>query len=348
MTWEISITEWLIERERCMRNIILKILLDNSGQFISGEEISNSLGVTRAAVWKYIKLLESEGYNIESVTGKGYRLQGVPDILDQVVITHGLNTKVLGQKMEIYESLSSTNARAKELALAEAAEGTIVLADEQLKGRGRLGRTWISPPGMGIWMSIILRPSLLPPQQVPRITVMTAVAVVRALNRVTGSETEIKWPNDIVYSGKKLCGILTEIHAEPEMIHYAVVGIGININLSKGDIPEDIKQTATSLKIEKGKNYNRGEIVRVVLEEIENIYFDNLCGNNFKPILEEYHHHSVILGKKVYVTGTGSKFFMGYANGFGEDGSLLLGLDDGRIIEVLAGDVSVRGLDGYV
>ncbi|MFO7154353.1 MAG: biotin--[acetyl-CoA-carboxylase] ligase [Caldicoprobacter oshimai] len=329
-----------------MRDAVLSMLLDNLGNFVSGEDISRQLGITRAAVWKYIRLLQSEGYLIESSTKKGYCLRQVPDILDEVLLTRGLNTSILGRNVEIHSSIGSTNARAKELALSGAREGTVVIADEQVQGRGRLGRSWVSPPGKGIWMSVILRPRLSS-QQVPRITIMTAVAVANALKRSAQIDVGIKWPNDVVCGGKKLCGILTEVHAEPEVIHYAVVGIGLNVNLSFEDLPEDIRDIATSLRIEKGKEFNRADIIKSILQEMEKGYLQGLRDDGFAGLLKEYERRSVILGKRIRVIGVDGQF-SGYAQGFGLDGSLMLRLDDGRVERILAGDVSLRGENGYV
>lgn len=329
-----------------MRDVVLNILLDNLGHFVSGEDISRQLGITRAAVWKYIKLLQSQGYPIESSTKKGYCLRQVPDILDDALLLRGLDTSVFGRKMEIHSSIGSTNARAKELALNGAPEGTVVIADEQVQGRGRLGRSWISPPGKGIWMSVVLRPRLFP-QQASRITIMTAVAVANALKRSAQIEVGIKWPNDIVCGGKKLCGILNEVHAEPQVIHYAVVGIGLNVNFSQEDLPDGIKDLATSLKIEKDKEFCRVDIIRAILQEMEKSYLQRLNNDRFTELLKEYEAHSVILGKRVRVIGIDSEL-SGYAEGFGEDGSLILRLDDGRLETILAGDVSIRGESSYV
>ena len=280
-----------------MRDAILAILLNNTDRFVSGQDMSRSLGITRAAVWKYIKLFENEGYVIESSTKKGYRLKLIPDIMDRVVLTNGLKTSIIGRNMECYQNLASTNARAKEMALADAPEGTVIIAEEQSRGRGRLGRNWVSPAGKGVWMSVILKPRLSP-EKAPRITIMTAVALVRALKQAAELETGIKWPNDIVCNGKKLCGILTEIHAQPDIINYAVVGIGINVNLSVRDFPEDIRNIATSIKIEKGREFRRSDILQAVLENMEDMYLNYFDDDNFERLLQEYRDYSVVLGKK--------------------------------------------------
>ena len=275
-----------------MRDAILAILLNNTDRFVSGQDMSRSLGITRAAVWKYIKLFENEGYVIERPQ-KGYRLKLIPDIMDRVVLTNGLKTSIIGRNMECYQNLASTNARAKEMALADAPEGTVIIAEEQSRGRGRLGRNWVSPAGKGVWMSVILKPRLSP-EKAPRITIMTAVALVRALKQAAELETGIKWPNDIVCNGKKLCGILTEIHAQPDIINYAVVGIGINVNLSVRDFPEDIRNIATSIKIEKGREFRRSDILQAVLENMEDMYLNYFDDDNFERLLQEYRDYSVV------------------------------------------------------
>lgn len=299
-----------------MRDAILAILLNNTDRFVSGQDMSRSLGITRAAVWKYIKLFENEGYVIESSTKKGYRLKLIPDIMDRVVLTNGLKTSIIGRNMECYQNLASTNARAKEMALADAPEGTVIIAEEQSRGRGRLGRNWVSPAGKGVWMSVILKPRLSP-EKAPRITIMTAVALVRALKQAAELETGIKWPNDIVCNGKKLCGILTEIHAQPDIINYAVVGIGINVNLSVRDFPEDIRNIATSIKIEKGREFRRSDILQAVLENMEDMYLNYFDDDNFERLLQEYRDYSVVLGKKISVAGPTGEF-SGKALDFGK------------------------------
>ncbi|MGI6189605.1 MAG: biotin--[acetyl-CoA-carboxylase] ligase [Clostridiales bacterium] len=329
-----------------MRDAILAILLNNTDRFVSGQDMSRSLGITRAAVWKYIKLFENEGYVIESSTKKGYRLKLIPDIMDRVVLTNGLKTSIIGRNMECYQNLASTNARAKEMALADAPEGTVIIAEEQSRGRGRLGRNWVSPAGKGVWMSVILKPRLSP-EKAPRITIMTAVALVRALKQAAELETGIKWPNDIVCNGKKLCGILTEIHAQPDIINYAVVGIGINVNLSVRDFPEDIRNIATSIKIEKGREFRRSDILQAVLENMEDMYLNYFDDDNFERLLQEYRDYSVVLGKKISVAGPTGEF-SGKALDFGEDGSLLIQGDGGKVEKLWAGDVSIRGEKGYV
>ena len=329
-----------------MRDKILEILMNNSNDFLSGEVISTQLGITRAAVWKHIKSLQGEGFEIESKSRLGYRLMAIPESLDQVTLREAIKTKVMGKNLEVHQTIDSTNNRARDLALEGADEGTLVISETQSMGRGRLGRDWISPKGKGIWMSLILKPDL-PPDQAPRITAIVAVALRKALNKATGLDVGIKWPNDIIINAKKVCGILTEIQADIDRIHYLVVGIGINVNMLADDFPPEIASTATSLRIAMNAWLDRRWIIALVMEEIEDTYLKYTKNKDFRRLLDQYREYSVTLNKSVRVIGRDMNF-EGFALDFDTDGSLLVKREDGSITKVLSGDVSVRGEDGYV
>lgn len=329
-----------------MRDKILKILIDNGNDFISGERISTSLGITRAAVWKHIKTLQEEGFDIESKSRLGYKLIGIPDALDRVTLIESIKTKVMGRNIEVYDEIGSTNNRARELAIEDVTEGTLIIAESQLEGRGRLGRSWVSPKGKNICMSFILRPDI-PPKEASRMTTIIAVGIRRALKKATGLNIGIKWPNDIIIGGKKICGILTEMHGDIDRIHYIIVGIGINVNMTKDDFPPDIELTATSLRIAMNQTIDRRKIIALIMEEIEEVYFQYIRDHNFNQILDECRKHSVTLNKRVRVIGRDSNF-NGLAVDFDGDGSLLVKRDDGSITRVMSGDVSVRGEKGYI
>lgn len=329
-----------------MRNKVLKALLDNKGSFISGETISSSMGITRAAIWKHIKSLQHEGFIIETKPRLGYRLVRIPDILDRTALLESIDTIIMGRNLEIYDIIDSTNNRARELALADAPEGTLIVAETQLKGRGRLGRSWISPKGKGIWMSLVLRPDI-PPDKAPGITTLVAVAIRRVLNQLTGLDIGIKWPNDIIVNGRKVCGILTEMHGDMDKIYYIVVGIGINANLEESDFPAELTKTATSLYISTGQTVDRRSVIVQIMKEIENIYYQYIKYGNFEAILDECRRYSVTLNKPVIVIGRDEEF-EGFAINFDTDGSLLVKKQDGTITKVISGDVSVRGREGYV
>lgn len=329
-----------------MRDKILKVLVDNRDEFLSGEAISSYLGITRSAVWKHIKSLQQDGFEIESRPGLGYRLLALPEELDLISLNEIMKTQIMGKSIELHQVIDSTNNRARELALEGADEGTLIIAETQLEGRGRLSRSWISPRGKGIWMSLILKPDLSP-DQAPHITAIAAVAIRKALNRATGLDIGIKWPNDIIIDGKKVCGILTEMHADIDRIYYVVVGIGINVNMTQEDLPVELSSTATSLRIALGRNLDRRQLIALIMEEIEEIYYTYLENRDFKQILDLCRQYSVTLNRPVKVIGRDTSF-EGFAVDFDEDGSLLVKKEDGNIIKVMSGDVSVRGEGGYV
>ncbi|MEK6715086.1 MAG: biotin--[acetyl-CoA-carboxylase] ligase [Candidatus Omnitrophota bacterium] len=314
-----------------MAKDVLDFLKAQDG-FVSGEEISRSLKISRTAVWKYIERLRAEGYLIEAVPHLGYRIISIPDKLLPEEISYQLNTKIIGQRLFYYETLGSTMDAAFELGLAGFPEGTAVFAESQTKGRGRLGRSWFSPKGKGIYLSLLLRPEFLP-QGAPKITLMTAVSISEAIKKVTGLSVLIKWPNDIVVGGKKLAGILTELNAEADKIKFVNIGIGINVNSSKSFLPLD----ATSLKEEIGTEVSRIELAKEVLRAIENNYF-LLKEKGFKPILEKCKASSAILGKRIEINSQ-NRVICGEAQDIDMDGALLVRQDTGFIERVLSGDV---------
>jgi len=328
----------------CQR--ILEMLMNANSAYVSGEQMSGRLGISRAAVWKHIKTLEGEGYEIESTSGTGYRLSVIPDILDLKTILYDLKTKRFGHCLEIFKTIDSTNSRAKRLALDAAPEGTIVIADTQSSGRGRMDRIWVSPAKKGLWLSIILKPSIKP-ERAPELTVLAAIATVKALENFAGLSASIKWPNDIVIDGRKLCGILAEIQAEPDVIRSVVMGIGINVNMNREDFPAELQDLATSPPIEEGKVASRRQLLLIFLENIEAIYDEYLKSDGLDFFLEYYKSRSATLGKNVKVIERTSSF-EGYALDIDKDGALLVRLGDGSIRKVLSADVSVRGESGYV
>ncbi|KAE9636214.1 MAG: BirA family transcriptional regulator [Epulopiscium sp.] len=326
-----------------MKSKILQLLKDSDG-YVSGEEISKVLGVSRTAIWKVISHLKEEGYVIESVTKKGYLLQETPDLLTEDEILYHLKTKWLGRKIVHYHQIDSTNKEAKKLAASGEKEGTIVISEEQLAGRGRLGRTWISPAGTGIWMSVILRPSIAP-TDASKITLLAGLAVCEGIKEATGLPVQIKWPNDLVLHNKKICGILTEMSAEMEKINYIILGIGINVNTDS--FPEDLKNTATSLKIEGEKEYDRKEIVKAILMYLEQYYELYMKNQDMEDLLEKYKNHCLTLGKEVKIIHRNEEF-IGKAVDLSKEGELMVEKQDGQVITVFSGEVSVRGLYGYI
>lgn len=328
-----------------MKREILKLLKESSNEFISGQYISDRFGVTRAAIWKYINQIKEEGYDIESVSKKGYRLISSPDIITYEEIEPYLNTEFIGRNIFHFDSIESTNSKAKQLADSGEAEGSIVISEEQTRGRGRLGRSWTSPKYKGIWMSIILRPDLDPIDAV-KLTQTAAASVVKAINELK-IKAYVKWPNDIVVNHKKVCGILTEMNAELTKINYVVVGIGINVNIEECQIPEDIKNVATSLSIELKASVNRQELVAIVLNNFEKLYTKFVNDNDIKASIDVCKENSALLGKEILIITRG-KSIEAKALDIDADGRLLVEYSDGKQENLISGEVSVRGKGSYI
>lgn len=325
-------------KENNIKNKVL-LILKESEDYISGEEISQRMGITRSAIWKYIKALRNEGYVIDSVTNKGYKLTDSNSVINEYELTDDLQTEWLGKNLFYLQSVDSTNTEIKRLAQNGAEHGTVVVAEEQQTGKGRLGRVWSSPKGTGLWFSILLRPQIAP-SEVAGITLATGLGVCKAIRRCTGLNALIKWPNDIVTGSKKLCGILTEMTAEADRIEYAVVGIGVNVNTK--EFPEEIQHKATSLSIETGCDINRAKLFRKILTDTEK-YIDSYLTNLEADIIDEYTSLCVTLGKQVTVT-RGKSILKGIAVAIGNDGDLIVKTDDGENISVNSGEVTVQGI----
>lgn len=318
-------------------------LLKESKDFLSGEKISEEFGVTRAAIWKSINSLKEEGYEIESIPRKGYRLQSSPDILSYEEIKDYLNTEFIGRKIYYYDTIESTNKLAKDIAQDEE-EGLVIVAEEQTKGRGRLGRQWESPKKKGLYFSIILKPQV-PPTKVGKLTLLGAAAVYLSLDEI-GINSQIKWPNDIVINGKKVCGILTEMSSELNMINYVIMGIGVNVNLEKNHIPEDLQDKASSLKIESKDQIDRKKLLATILNKFENLYSLFIDDGEITQAIEICRDNSAVIGKEVQVIN-GSTKRVGKALDINEEGQLLVEFD-GKIETIFSGEISVRGIDGYI
>lgn len=318
-------------------------LLKEQNEYISGEEISNRLGVTRAGVWKNINKLKEEGYHIESSTKKGYHLINTPDILTHAELSNIIHTEILGKNICCYEEVDSTNQTVKVLARQGAKEGTVVIADKQLMGKGRLGKTWESPSGTGIWMSILLRPNIIP-AQASQLTLLAGLNMCEAIQRVTGLECKIKWPNDIVVNGKKVCGILTEMSAELDRINYVILGIGVNVNTKS--FPTELSH-ATSLSIAGGKDYLRRYIVKEFLQLFETDYMRYKDEKSIEIFLERYRASCITLHNHVKVIAA-EREYIAYTKDIGQDGSLIVIDEEGGEKSVFSGEVSVRGIYGYI
>lgn len=326
-----------------MRDKILG-MLKSGGGFVSGQEICKELNISRTAVWKAINKLKADGYNIEAVNNKGYHLVESPDVMYEQELRSVLNTDWFGRKILYFDSIDSTNNEIKRQAEKEKCHGLLVVAEEQLAGRGRRGKTWISPPGTGIWMSFMLTPDIAP-QSAPMLTLVAAMAVADAIGEYTGLDAKIKWPNDIVVNGYKVCGMLTEMSAEMEFVNYVVIGIGINANTET--FPDDISQIATSLANECGHKVNRAGLIAAFGCSFEKYYDKFIKAGNLSALKEEYDALLVNVGKQVRILSKeDEKVYT--AIGINEEGELIVCDEDKNKTTVRSGEVSVRGLYGYV
>lgn len=319
-----------------MTGDILKFLREK--EYVSGEVLARRLKISRVAVWKQIQKLKDAGYKIISDQNLGYCLISRPDLLIPQEVQRGLSINYIGKEIYYFPELKSTNIIAKEKALHRAEgieEGTLIIAERQSAGKGRLGREWFSPAG-GIWLSIILYPQLSP-SYISRITLMTAVAVVKAIKVCTQIESQIKWPNDILINEKKVCGILTEMSAELDIINWVVVGIGLNANIDLRDFPEDIREKTTSLKETSGEEVSRVKLVQVFLQEFEK-YYEKLKRKEFPSILRVWKLYSHTLGKKIRVD-IRERIITGEAMDINESGALIFKKEDGELVEIISGTI---------
>ncbi len=329
---------------KTLKKEILKLLKDSREVFVSGENISENFGVSRTTIWKCINQLKEEGYDIESISKRGYRLLSCPDVLTYEEIEDKLVTDRLGRTIIHFDSLESTNITAKELAL-DAAHGTVVISEEQTNGKGRLGRNFVSPKGKGVWMSIIMKPCI-DPMKVSLLTQIAAAAVNMALSDIN-IESLIKWPNDIIINNKKVCGILTEMSCELTMVNFVVLGIGINVNVDASDFGEDISKIATSLKLEVGMEIDRKKLVARILNNLENLYDDYIEREDIKKSISICREKSILIGKEIRVIRKGIEI-NARALELKEDGSLVVEYEDGKHEALISGEVSIRGKKSYV
>ena len=328
------------------RQAVLSLLRQQEG-FVSGEEISRRLGLSRTAIWKAVDALRRDGYTVEARTGLGYRLLAAPDAVTEPEIRHFLGeTDRVGRTLVCLEEVDSTNLHAKQLAAEGAADGAVVVADRQTAGRGRLGRSFQSPGGRGIYLTVLLRPDL-PPERLSPVTAMAGVAVCRAVERHCNVSPGLKWPNDPVLDGKKLCGILTELSLEGETgrVQDLVLGIGINVSQRPEDFTPEIREIATSLTQALGRPVSRPALAAEVIREVDRLYAA-LTAGELGPYLAEYRRRCVNLGRTVRLLGPGGGETAEALDIDGDFG-LVVRTADGTVRTVRSGEVSVRGLYGY-
>lgn len=322
-----------------MKDKVIQRFLQASDEPISGQQLAEEFGVSRTAIWKYIQQLQEEGYHFETVKKKGYLLTEIPDRVDIGQLKAFLQTKRYGQHVHFYDEVESTQLIAHELVRNGAPDGTVVIADAQRAGRGRMQRPWDSAKGKGIWMTVIIRPDILP-HQAPQFTLVTAVAVVNAMKAMFPNITpEIKWPNDILIQGLKTTGILTEMIAEADRVQALLIGVGINVNHEKADFPDELQLIATSLAIEVGKPVNRVLFASNFLYFLEH-YSNHYVKHGFHLIKQLWEEASGTIGKQVKAT-TLREVVEGEAIGITEQGVLQILRADGEIIGVYSADIEL-------
>lgn len=319
--------------------VILRLFREQEG-FVSGEEISRELGVSRSAVWKHISALRDTGYVVEAVPSRGYRLVTAPDILNVEEISANLASSIIGRRLICLEKTASTNADAFKVAEEGAVEGTTVIADAQTGGKGRMGRIWLSPPRVNLYCSIILRPPVMP-YEAPQLTFLTAVAVSQAIEAVTGLKPEIKWPNDVLINGKKVAGLLNEMSAETDGIKFVILGLGVNLNMSAAQFATDLRYPATSLLLEAGRPVARVDFATHLLNCLDRLYV-NFLAEGFDQVREEWQKRCNAHGRQVTVSDGGAEITTGWFCGIDSDGALLLRADNGNVERILSGDVRVH------
>ncbi len=326
-----------------LKDDILEVLR-NSTDYCSGQEICERFGVTRTAVWKAVTRLKEEGYQIEARQNRGYRLLTEGDVMNETELREALKDDRFLQDISFFRQIDSTNLEVKRRAEQGAEGPLLIVADEQTAGRGRRGRSWSSPPGTSISMSLLLRPKIRP-ENASMLTLVCALAVAGGIAETTGLETAIKWPNDVVIHGKKICGILTEMNTELGEIGYVVPGIGINVNTT--EFPEEIRETATSLKIELGETVPRTPVVAAFVRCFAMYYQIFLETEDLSALKPVYEKLLVNKDREVQVLDPAGAW-KGVAKGITRTGELIVARDDGTLEEVRSGEVSVRGIYGYV
>ncbi|MGM8365365.1 biotin--[acetyl-CoA-carboxylase] ligase [Virgibacillus sp. W0181] len=319
------------------RNKLIQLLAERKDQFTSGQLLSEKLQISRSAIWKHMRELEKDGYIIEGKSNRGYRISGYPSKLSENTIQWGLSTKWLGKKIIHKESTTSTQRLAHQAALDHAEHGTVIIADQQTEGKGRMDRSWYSTKEKGIWMSIILRPRILP-YLAPQLTLLAATVIADVIHSISTVKPQIKWPNDILINRKKLAGILTEMQAEQDKIQYVVIGMGLNINQSQTELPEGIRSKATSLKVETDQAWNLQEVIQKMLVTFERKYTEYM-ENGFPGVKNEWENYGFRLNEAIWIK-TMQSTWLGTFIGISEDGALLAETKDREVKKVYSAEIS--------
>lgn len=321
-----------------MRHRILKMLMEEKG-YLSGEEMARQLGISRTGVWKHIDALKEMGCKLECRPNKGYKLLALPDLLMPEIVN--AQAEAGAWDIRYFQQVESTNETAKAMADKGNAHGTVVVSERQTRGKGRMARQWYAEPNAGIYCSILLRPHMKP-QDASKLSLIAGLAVQRTLQAYIQQPVQLKWPNDVVCEGKKLCGILCEMDAEPDAVRYVIVGIGINVNVP--EFPQELHDTATSLQLLNGKSTMRAPIFVSLLNHFFALYDTYQKTGNFHEVMYAYSQASALLGKEIMVTAW-DETQTGVCLGFDKDGALVLERENGTRVRVLSGDVSIRRRD---
>jgi BirA family biotin operon repressor/biotin-[acetyl-CoA-carboxylase] ligase len=318
---------------------ILSVLRAAAGG-VTGADLAERVGISRPALRARVEELRALGYAVESSPHQGYRLVSVPDVIhaDDLLSRLG-RVRVVGRDIRVFQETTSTNDVAVKLGRDGVAEGVVVIAEAQSRGRGRLGRTWVSPAGKGLWMSVLLRPPMRP-QAATQITVAAATALARAIRAQTALTPQIKWPNDLLIHGRKCAGILTELSGEHDSVRYAVLGLGVDVNLTAREFPPELRRLATSLRLELGRPVDRAALAAALLEELDRDY-GRLCAGRFDEVAEEWEQLCTTIGREVAVS-IGDRLLQGRAEALGPDGALLLRTQHGHLERIAGGDVAVE------
>lgn len=315
-----------------MGDLLRRILEEREGRFVSGQEIGRRLGTSRAAVWKQVETLRRRGFGIEGARGAGYRLLGRPDVIEEADLRSRLSPRSPWNAFHILPVTDSTNSLAVALAESGAPHGTVVCADAQTRGRGRFGRTWESPPGLNLYVSLLLRPPV-EPAQAPQLTLVTAVALAAAVEASTGLSARLKWPNDLYLGGRKAAGILAEMSADADRLRHVVIGAGLNVNAESGDFPPGLRRKATSLRIQAGRGFRRVEILARFLDSFADAYGVFLA-KGIRGVLPEWRRRSLLDGKRVVIRLRGEDV-AGSVVGVDDAGLLVFRREGGRATERL-------------
>ncbi|WJE14070.1 biotin--[acetyl-CoA-carboxylase] ligase [Halobacillus sp. ACCC02827] len=318
-------------------------LLDQKEGYISGQELSEQLAISRTAVWKHMNELKNDGYEIEAVQKKGYKIVSSPDKISGNTLQWGLDTKWLGHELHHYDQVESTQDVIHQMAKQGKPHGTVVIADEQVKGKGRMARNWYSPKGKGIWMSILLRPDL-PPVQAPQLTLLAATVLAKMVAERSGLEPKIKWPNDLLINHKKVSGILTEMQAEQDTIQYIVLGMGMNVNQSREEIPEELHHKATSLRVEAGEEWDIQTTIQHILHLLEQSY-EEFLKFGFDRVKKEWEHYGYRIGEDVTIS-TMKRTWEAVLVGIEPDGALLARDKEGKEEKLYSAEIH-WGKGGY-